>query len=48
MGRLRVIYVTSLHNLKFPFAPVSIVMTNIPVQGAFGGIKFAIYARVPS
>ena len=34
-------------NLKFPFA-FSVVKTKTAVQGALGGIKFVIYARVLS
>jgi hypothetical protein len=48
LGRLRAIYVASVHNLKFPLAAFPIFKTKTPVQGALGGIKFVIYARVPS
>jgi hypothetical protein len=47
LGRLRVIYI-STHNtqLEVPvrgLQSASILLTNMPVQGAFGGIKFVIY-----
>jgi hypothetical protein len=45
---LRAIYAALVHNLKFPFAGASVVTTKKPAQGALGGIKFVIYARVPS
>ena len=47
MGRFRAIHVASVHNFKFPFAALAIIYTKGKVQGALGGIKIVIYARVP-
>jgi hypothetical protein len=38
----------SVSDARKMFAAFSIVKTKTPVQGALGGIKFVIYARVPS
>jgi hypothetical protein len=37
----------SVHNLKFPVAVCFNLYTKGKVQGALGGIKIVIYARVP-
>ena len=47
LGRFRAIYAVSVHNLKFPVAVCFNFYTKGKVQGALGGIKIVIYARVP-
>ena len=47
MGRFRAIHAVSVHNFKFPVAVCFIFSTKGKVQGALGGIKIVIYARVP-
>ena len=47
MGRFRAIHVALVHNLKFPVAVCFNFYTKRKVQGALGGIKIVIYARVP-
>ena len=47
MGRFRAIQVASVYNLKFPVAVCFNLYTKQKVQGALGGIKIVIYARVP-
>ena len=47
MGRFRAIHAVSVHNLKFPLAVCFNFYTKGKVQGALGGIKIVIYARVP-
>ena len=47
LGRFRAIHAVSVHNLKFPVAVCFNLYTKGKVQGALGGIKIVIYARVP-
>ena len=47
LGRFRAIYAVSVHNFKFPVAVCFNFSTKGKVQGALGGIKIVIYARVP-
>jgi hypothetical protein len=47
LGRFRAIHADSVHNLKFPVAVCFNLYTKGKVQGALGGIKIVIYARVP-